>query len=194
MVKGNTNGLDVTLKCISMMLRKAKVVLAEDYLWFTHKCDIKNMELVMIQRKDGKFCGVRRMDCKLLECYLPYLKDWTESQSNKVADEASSENTDQTDNTKLDVKNCSENTDMAQSIVESDVGEKLLGQGDLHKSDVQESVCHLNVKDIKRLDSEVLVPSSNAVIAGRSNILHNVSDTTFDYCEVTDEKKFTDEP
>ena len=180
MVKGNTNGLDVTLKCISMMLHKAIVVLAEDYLWFTHKCDIKNMELVMILRKDGKFCGVRRMDSKLLECYLPYLKDWMESQSNKVDDEALSEKSDQTDNTKLDVKNCSENTDMAQSIVESDVGEIPMGQGDLHKSDVQESVCHLNVKDIKSSDSKVLVPSSNAVIAGRSNILHNVSDTTFD--------------
>ena len=54
-----------------------------------------------------------------------------------------------TDNTNIDVKNCSENTEMAQSIVESDVGEKQLGQGDLHKCDVQESVWHLNVKDIK---------------------------------------------
>ena len=106
MVKGNTNGLDVTLKCISMMLHKAIVVLAEDYLWFTHKRDIKNMELVMILRKDGKFHGVRRMDGKLLECYLPYLKDWMESQSNKIDDEVSSENMDQTDNTKHDVKNC----------------------------------------------------------------------------------------
>ena len=180
MVKGNTNGFDVTLKCISMMLRKAIVVLAEDYLWFTHKCDIKNIELVMILRKDGKFRGVRRMDGNLLECHLPYLKDWMESQSHKVDDEASSENTDQTDNTNIDVKNCSENMEMAQSIVESDVGEKQLGQGDLHKCDVQESVWHLNVKDIKSSDSEVLVPSSNAVIAGRSNILHNVSDTTWD--------------
>ena len=180
MVKGNMDGFDVTLKCISMMLRKAIVVLAEDYLWFTHKCDIKNIELVMILRKDGKFRGVRRIDGNLLECYLPYLKDWMESQSHKVDDEASSENTDQTDNTNIDVKNCSENTEMAQSIVESDVGEKQLGQGDLHKCDVQESVWFLNVKDIKSSDSEVLVPSSNAVIAGRSNILHNVSDTTWD--------------
>ena len=180
MVKGNMNGFDVTLKCISMMLRKAIVVLAEDYLWFTHKRDIKNIELVMILRKAGKFRGVRRMDGNLLECYLQYLKDWMESQSNKVDDEASSENTDQTDNTNVDVKNCSENTEMAQSIVESVVGEKKLGQGDLHKCDVQESVCHLNVKDIKSSDSEVLVPSSNAVIVGRSNILHNVSDTTWD--------------
>ena len=36
MSRGTTNGLDVTLKCISMMLRKAIVVLVEDYLWFTH--------------------------------------------------------------------------------------------------------------------------------------------------------------
>ena len=107
MVKGNTNGFDVTLKSISMMLRKAIVVLVEDYLWFTHKRDIKNIELVMILRKDGKFRGVRRMDGNLLECYLPYLKDWMESQSHKVDDEASSGNTDQTDNTNVDVRNCS---------------------------------------------------------------------------------------
>ena len=69
------NGLDVTLKCISMMLCKAIVVLAEDYLWFTHKREIKSIELVMILRKDGKFRGLRRMDGKLLECNLPYLKD-----------------------------------------------------------------------------------------------------------------------
>ena len=91
MVKGNTNGLDVTLKCISMMLRKAILVLAEDYLWFTHKRDVKNMEIVMILRKDGKFRGVRRMDGKLLQCNLPYLKDWMESQSMKGDEYPSSE-------------------------------------------------------------------------------------------------------
>ena len=195
MVKGNTNGLDVTLKCILMILCKAIVVLAEDYLWFTHKCDIKNMELVMILRKDGKFRGVRRMDSKLLQCNLPYLKDWMESQSNKVDDEPSSENTDQSENPKHDVEHCSKNMDMAQSIVETDVGDEMLGQGDLHKADVQESVCHLNVKDIKSSDSEVLVPSSNAAIAGRSNIPYNVSDTTFDKSVTTVQslKKLVDE-
>ena len=100
MVKGNTNCLDVTLKCISMMLRKSILVLAEDYLWFTHKCDIKNMEIVMILRKDGKFRGVRRMDGKLLQCNLPYLKDWMESQSMKGDDYPSSENTDQSETVK----------------------------------------------------------------------------------------------
>ena len=180
MVKGNTNGYDVLLKCISMMLCKALVVLAEDYLWFTHKCDIKNIELVMTLRKDGKFHGLRRMDSKISECNLPYLKDWMESQSNKIDDEPSSENMVQTENPKHDVDNGSENMEMAQSIVETDVGDEILGQGVSLKSDMQESVCHLNVKDIKSSDSEVLVPSSNAAIAGRSNILYNVSDTTFD--------------
>ena len=75
MVKGNTNGSDVTLKCISMMLCKAIVVLAEDYLWFTHKCEIKNIELVMTLRKDGKFRGLRIIDGEILGCNLPYLKD-----------------------------------------------------------------------------------------------------------------------
>ena len=36
------------------------------------------------------------------------------------------------------------------------------------------------MKDIKSSDSEVLVPSSNAAIAGLSNIPYNMSDTTFD--------------
>ena len=179
MVKGNTNGLDVTLKCISMMLRKAILVLAEDYLWFTHKRDIKNMEIVIILRKDGKFRGVRRMDGKLLQCNLPYLKDWMESQSMKGDDYPSSENTDQSETGKHEVELCSENTDISEPVVEMDDGDGILLQGGLSKV-VQESACHLNVKDIKSSDSEVLVPSTNAAIAGRSNILYNVSDTTFD--------------
>ena len=180
MVKGNMNGLDVTLKCISIMLRKAILVLAEDYLWFTHKRDIKNMEIVMILRKDGKFRGVRRMDGKLLQCNLPYLKDWMESQSMKGDEYPSSENTDQSETVKHEVEHCSENTDISEPVVETDDGDGILLQGGLSKVDVQESVCHLNVKDIKSLDSEVLVPSTNAAIAGRSNIPYNVSDTTFD--------------
>ena len=190
MVKGNTNGLDVTLKCISVMLCKAIVVLAEDYLWFTHKRDIKNIELVMILRKNGKFSGLRRNNGQVLECNLPYLKDWMESQSNKIDDEPSLENTDPSDSQKGEVDNGSENTEMGQSVVESDRNEgvnverdgddKILGEAVLVKSDVQESVFHLNVKDIKSSDGEVLVPSSNAAIAGQSNIPYNASDTTFD--------------
>ena len=177
MVKGNMNGLDVTLKCISMMLHKAILVLAEDYLWFTHKRDIKNMETVMILTKDGKFRGERRMDGKLLQCNLPYLKDWMESQSMKADEYPSSENTDQSENPTHEVEHCSENMDISQPIVETDDGDGILVQGGLNKVDVQESGCHLNVKDIKSSDNEVIVPSTNA---GRSNIPYNVSDTTFD--------------
>ena len=178
MEKGNMNGLDVTLKCISMMLQKAIVVLAEDYLWFTHRRDIKDIELVMILRKDGKFRGLRRMDGKLLECNLPYLKDWMESQSNKIDDGQSSENTEQTETPKHDIDNGSKNTDNTETPKhEVDNGAENTEMVEKH---VQESVGHLNVKDIKSSDSEVLVPSSNAVIVGLSNILYNVSDTTFD--------------
>ena len=149
MVKGNMNGLDVTLKCISMMLSKAILVLAEDYLWFTHKCDIKNMEIVMMLRKDGKFRGVRRMDGKLLQCNLPYLKDWMESQSMKADEYPSSENMDQSENPKHEVEHCSENMDISEPIVKMDDGDGILLQGGLNKVDVQESVCHLNVKIFK---------------------------------------------
>ena len=58
-----------------------------------------------------------------------------------------------------------------------------------HTSDVQESVCHLNVKDIKSSDSEVLVPTSNAVIGAQSNIPYNASDTTFEE-SVTNSQSF----
>ena len=97
----------------------AILVLAEDYLWFTHKRDIKNMEIVMILRKDGKFRGVRRMDGKLLQCNLPYLKDWMESQSMKADEYPSSENMDQSENPKHEVEHCSENTDISEPIVKN---------------------------------------------------------------------------
>ena len=148
------------------------------------------MEIVMILRKNGKFTGLRRNDGEVLQCNLPYLKDWMESQSNKIDDESSSENTDPSENQTHQVDNCSENTESGELVVESDWNEvvnvtrdgdeKVLGETVLVKLDVQESVCHLNVKDIKSSDSKVLVPSSNAAIVGQSNIPYNTSDTTFD--------------
>ena len=178
MEKGKTNGLDVTLKCISMMLRKAIVVLAEDYLWLTHRRDLKDIELVMIMREDGKCHGLRRMDGRLLKCNLSYLKDWMQSQSNKMDDEQSSENTEHTESTKDHVDNGSQNTDsMDRSQPDIENGAE---NTEIIEKHVHESYDHLNVKDIKSSDSEVLVPSSNAAIAGLSNIPYNVSDTTFD--------------
>ena len=44
--------------------------------------------------------GLRRNDGQVLECNLPYLKDWMESQSNKIDDEPSLENTDPSDSQK----------------------------------------------------------------------------------------------
>ena len=125
---------------------------------------------MMILRKDGKFRGVRRMDGKLLQCNLPYLKDWMESQSMKGDEYPSSENTDQSETVKHEVEHCSENTDISEPVVKTNDGDGILLQGGLSKVDVQESACHLNVKDIKSSDSEVLVPSTNAAIAGRSKI------------------------
>ena len=103
-----------------------------------------------------------------------------ESQSMKGDEYPSLENTDQSETVKHEVEHCSENTDISEPVVETDDGNGILLQGGLSTVDVQESACHLNVKDIKSSDSEVLVPSTNAAIAGRSNIPYNVSDTTFD--------------
>ena len=170
------------------MLRKAIVVLAEDYLWLTHRLDLKDIEVVMILREDGKFRGLRRSDGRLLKCNLPYLKDWMESQSNKMADEQKettkddvdngSQNTDNMDRSEPDTDHGPENTDnMDRSQPDIDKGAENM---DIVQKHVQESYGHLNVKDIKSSDSEVLVPSSNAAIAGLSNIPYNMSDTTFD--------------
>ena len=68
---------------------------------------------------------------------------------------------DLTENPKHDVQNGSEYTEMGQSLVESDryegvnverdVDDQILGEAVLLKSDVQESVCHLNLKDILKV-------------------------------------------
>ena len=180
MEKGKTNGLDVTLKCISMMLRKAIVVLCEDYLWLTHRRDLKDIELVMILREDGKFRGLRRSDGRLLKCNLPYLKDWMESQSNQIDDDAEngSQNTDPMEMSHGDIDNSPENTDNSHRS-EGDL-ENGAENTDIVEKNVQEIRGHLHVKDIQSSDSEVLVPSSNAAIAGLSSIPYNMSDTTFD--------------
>ena len=180
MEKGKTNGLDVTLKCISMMLRKAIVVLCEDYLWLTHRRDLKDIELVMILREDGKFRGLRRSDGRLLKCNLPYLKEWMQSESNQIDDDAenNSEKTDPMETSHCDIDNSPENTDNIHRS-EGDI-ENGAENTDIVEKNVQEIRGHLDVKDIQSSDSEVLVPSSNAAIAGLTSIPYNTSDTTFD--------------
>ena len=69
---------------------------------------------------------------------------------------------------------------MAQYNVETDGVKEKHEQVNLHNSDGQENVYHLKITDITSGDSKVLVPSSNAEIAGKMNIHGNVSDTTFD--------------
>ena len=88
-------------------------------------------------------------------------KIWNRQKAPKDDVDNSSQNSDKRDRPQPEVDNGAENTEIVEKHV-------------------QESVCHLNVKDIKSSDSEVLVPSSNAAIAGLSNIPYNVSDTTFD--------------
>ena len=128
MAKGKTNGLDLTLKCISMMLRKAIVVLVEDYLWFTHNRPVKEVELAMILRKDSKFTGLRRKDGKLLSCNLPFLKEWMESQTQKVPPEYSSENCEnfdvsedasgmESENMEVSAEKCSELSERSENML-----------------------------------------------------------------------------
>ena len=111
-----------------------------------------------------------------------------ETQSNKIDDEEEkstkddvdngSQNTDQRDRSHSDIDNSPENTDNIHRS-EGDI-ENGAENMDIVEKNVQEIRGHLDVKDIKSSDSDVLVPSSNAAIAGLSSILYNTSDTTFD--------------
>ena len=201
MAKGKTNGLDLTLKCISMMLRKAIVVLVEDYLWFTHNRPVKEVEIAMILRKNGKFTGIRRRDGKLLGCHLPFLKEWMQSQTQEVPPEYSSEKSDNFDDCQDESEMDSENTEIS--------AEKCTEHGERSENtlcDAQNRVDHdhsyngstsidgeyvFNVQKIKPLqilstrdmdssDKESLIPSTNCGFGLNAHMSTELSDTTFD--------------
>ena len=203
MAKGKTNGLDLTLKCISMMLRKAIVVLVEDYLWFTHNRPVKEVELAMILRKDGKFIGLRRKDGKLLGCNLPFLKEWMESQTQEVLPEYSSENCDKFDdsqdasemeseNTEFSAEKCSEFSERSENTV-SDAQNRSRVDHD-HSYDGSKTIDGeyvfnvqkikplqmLSVRDMDSGDKDSLIPSNNSEIGANAHMSTDNSDTTFD--------------
>ena len=199
MAKGTTSGLDVTLKCLSMMLRKAIVVLVEDYLWFTHNRPIQEIELAMILRKNGKFTGLRRKDGKLLGCNLPFLKEWMKSQTQTVPPEYSSEKSDNFDGSEIDSENTeeseikfsevnerSENTHsdaQNRSRVDHDHsydGSKTIDGEYVINVKSTKPVKILSVRDIDSGDKESLIPSNNSGIAATGYVSGVSSDTTFD--------------
>ena len=203
MAKGKTNGLDLTLKCISMMLRKAIVVLVEDYLWFTHNRPVKQVELAMILRKDGKFTGLRRKDGKLLGVNLPFLKEWMESQTQEVPPEYSSENSDKIDdsqdgsemeseNTEVHAEKCSEFSERSENTM-SDAqnrsrvdhdhsydGSKTIDSEYLFNVQKIKPFQMLSVRDMDSSDKESLIPSNNSGIGANAHMSTDNSDTTFD--------------
>ena len=203
MAKGKTNGLDLTLKCISMMLRKAIVVLVEDYLWFTHNRPVKEVELAMILRKDGKFIGLHRKDGKLLGCNLPFLKEWMESQAQEVPPEYSSENSDKLDesqeasemeseNTEFSADKCSELSDRSEntlsdaqnrSLVDHDHsynGSKTIDGEYVFNVQKIKPLQMLSVRDMDSGDKDSLIPSNNSEIGANAHMSTDTSDTTFD--------------
>ena len=203
MAKGKTNGLDLTLKCISMMLRKAIVVLVEDYLWFTHNQPVKQVELAMILRKDGKFTGIRRKDGKLLSCNLPFLKEWMESQTQEVLPEYSSENSDkindsqdgsemESENMEVSVEKCSEFSERSENML-SDAqnwsrvdhdhsydGSKTINCEYVFNVQKIKPLQMLSVRDMDSSDKESLIPSNNSGIGANAHMSTDNSDTTFD--------------
>ena len=199
MGKGKTSGLDVTLKCLSMMLRKTMVVLVEDYLWFTHDRPVKEVELAMILRKDGKFTGLRRKDGKLLGCNLPYLKEWMELQAQKIPPEYSSDNSEKVADSEMDSENteysdgkCSKVSERSENTLSnaqnrsrvdhdhSYDGSKTIDGEYVINVQNKKPVNILSVHEIDCGDKDSLIPSNNSGIAANAYVSGASSDTTFD--------------
>ena len=186
-----------------MMLRKAIVVLVEDYLWFTHNRPVKEVEIAMILRKNGKFTGIRHKDGKLLSCNLPFLKEWMESQTQEVPPEYYSENSDKFDdsqdasemeseNTEVSAEKCSEYSERSentlsdaqnQSRVDHDHsydGSKTIDGEYVFNVQKIKPLQMLSVRDMDSSDKESLIPSTNSGIGANAHMSTEISDTTFD--------------
>ena len=46
--RNKSNGLDITFKCLSLMLWKTVIIIAEDYLWLSHQIPFKDFDLFFV--------------------------------------------------------------------------------------------------------------------------------------------------
>ena len=157
----------------------------------------------MILRKNDKFTGLHCKDGKLLSCNLPFLKEWMQSQTQKVPPEYSSENSQNFDVNEDASEMESENMEdsQGQSSEVSERSENTLSDAqncswvdhdhsyDGSKTIDSEYVINvtntkprniLSVCDIDCGDKESLIPSNNSGIAANGNMSGVSSDTMFD--------------
>ena len=52
--KKKTNGLDVTFKCLSLMLKKTIIVISEDYLWLSHGINFHDFDVFFVMNQGGE--------------------------------------------------------------------------------------------------------------------------------------------
>ena len=71
-----TNGMDLTLKCLSLMFGKSVVCLAEDYLWMSHKLKFEEFQILLVMYKGGKFAAAVNIDGEVEHCELPDLMNF----------------------------------------------------------------------------------------------------------------------
>ena len=71
-----TNGMDLTLRCLSLMFGKSVVCLAEDYLWMSHKLKFEEFQILLVMYKGGKFAAAVNIDGEVEHCELPDLMNF----------------------------------------------------------------------------------------------------------------------
>ena len=68
--RNKSNGLDITFKCLSVMLRKSVIVIAEDYLWLSHQIPFKNFDLFFVMNQGGEVGAAKLWSGDVLHCDL----------------------------------------------------------------------------------------------------------------------------
>ena len=71
MINRTTNGLDITLLIISMMLELTSLVLYKKYMWVSDYRDLYNCDLYLILNKNGHFKAACPKNGYKIVCQLP---------------------------------------------------------------------------------------------------------------------------
>ena len=68
--KKTTNGLDLTFKCLSLMLKKTIIVICEDYLWLSHGIDFHDFDLFFVMNQGGEIGAAKPRTGDVIHCEL----------------------------------------------------------------------------------------------------------------------------
>ena len=77
-----TSRFDITLKCISMMLKKAIMVITEHYLWLSHTWPFENFDLLFVLFKGGKFAAAKCLSSTVIQCQLSEIRKYSQDDDN----------------------------------------------------------------------------------------------------------------